>query len=76
MDCTDKNSFVETLMPVAVKVLLTKIQKKMMDLAGDSGINVCSWFNSTFDKDGGEQLYNFMFSKLNSNNFCVLNMSR
>ena len=76
LDCTDKNSFVETLMPVAVEVLLTKIQKKMAVLAGNSGINFCSWFKSTFDKDSGEQLYNFMYSKLNSKNICDINLSR
>ena len=70
LDCTDKNSFMETLMPVAVKVLVTKILNKMRDLAGDIGIEFCSWFKSTFNKDSGEQLYNFMYSKLNSKNFC------
>ena len=64
LDCTDKNSFVETLMPVAVKVLVTNIRNKMSDLAGDIGIEICSWFKSTVDKDSGEQLYNFMYSKL------------
>ena len=57
-------------MPVAVKVLVTKILNKMRDLAGDIGIEFCSWFKSTFNKDSGEQLYNFMYSKLNSKNFC------
>jgi len=79
LDCSNENSLMEFLIPVAVSVQVKDTYVKLLDVTEYDGISFCKWYYCNFSEDCGnsnisQQHYNFMYSKLNKNKFCTLEL--
>ena len=66
----------EFLIPIAVIPQMDEIFRKLLEVAdNEGGVDRCKWYYCNFSKECrpniSEQLDDFMYSKLNRNDFCT-----